>query len=73
MRRRSARAGSERFSRDARRLPYARTASDTCRIAHRPQNRERAEPIAQCGHVPHEEQPERVNAPLLDFLRGWAG
>ncbi|MDI9648688.1 hypothetical protein QM306_09610 [Burkholderia cenocepacia] len=33
----------------------------------------RAEPIAQCGHLPHEEQPERVNALLLDFLRGWAG
>nr|WP_249214423.1 alpha/beta hydrolase [Burkholderia cenocepacia] len=33
----------------------------------------RAEPIAQCGHLPHEEQPVRVNALLLDFLRGWAG
>ncbi|ACB94615.1 alpha/beta fold hydrolase [Beijerinckia indica] len=33
----------------------------------------RAEPIAQCGHLPHEEQPERVNKLLLEFLDGWAG
>ncbi|QBR01932.1 alpha/beta fold hydrolase [Paraburkholderia pallida] len=33
----------------------------------------RAEPIAQCGHLPQEEQPERVNALLLDFLKGWKG
>jgi pimeloyl-ACP methyl ester carboxylesterase len=31
----------------------------------------RTEAIAQCGHLPHEEQPEIVNALLLDFLRGW--
>lgn len=28
-------------------------------------------PIDQCGHLPQEEQPERVNAALLDFLDGW--
>lgn len=33
----------------------------------------RAEPIAQCGHLPQEEQPERVNALLLDFLEHWEG
>jgi haloacetate dehalogenase len=33
----------------------------------------RAEPIAQCGHLPQEEQPERVNALLLDFLETWKG
>nr|WP_249744971.1 hypothetical protein [Burkholderia pyrrocinia] len=33
----------------------------------------RAEPIAQCGHLPQEEQPERVNALLLDFLKQWEG
>nr|WP_244100477.1 alpha/beta hydrolase [Burkholderia ambifaria] len=33
----------------------------------------RAEPIAQCGHLPQEEQPERVNALLLDFLKSWEG
>ncbi|KAF1036574.1 MAG: Soluble epoxide hydrolase [Burkholderia lata] len=33
----------------------------------------RAEPIAHCGHLPQEEQPERVNALLLDFLGGWTG
>ncbi|MCA8061400.1 alpha/beta hydrolase [Burkholderia sp. AU38729] len=31
----------------------------------------RAEPISRCGHLPQEEQPERVNALLLDFLSGW--
>jgi haloacetate dehalogenase len=33
----------------------------------------RAEPISQCGHLPQEEQPERVNALLLDFLKDWRG
>ncbi|KKL36105.1 alpha/beta hydrolase [Burkholderia contaminans FFH2055] len=33
----------------------------------------RAEPISRCGHLPQEEQPERVNALLLDFLSGWTG
>ncbi|UXN66663.1 alpha/beta hydrolase (plasmid) [Phyllobacterium sp. A18/5-2] len=33
----------------------------------------RAEAIEQCGHLPHEEQPERVNGLLLEFLEGWAG
>ncbi|AOK12801.1 MULTISPECIES: alpha/beta fold hydrolase [Burkholderia] len=33
----------------------------------------RAEPIARCGHLPQEEQPERVNALLLEFLSGWTG
>ncbi|UPG83934.1 alpha/beta hydrolase [Luteibacter aegosomatis] len=33
----------------------------------------RAEPIAQCGHLPQEEQPEIVNGLLLDFLDGWNG
>jgi len=31
----------------------------------------RAEPIAHCGHLPQEEQPEKVNALLLDFLDPW--
>lgn len=29
--------------------------------------------IPECGHLPQEEQPEIVNAALLDFLQGWAG
>jgi haloacetate dehalogenase len=29
--------------------------------------------IPQCGHLPHEERPEEVNAALLDFLDGWNG
>jgi pimeloyl-ACP methyl ester carboxylesterase len=29
--------------------------------------------IDQCGHLPHEEQPEEVNRLLLDFLQGWQG
>ena len=29
-------------------------------------------PIPECGHLPQEEQPEQVNAALLDFLQGWA-
>jgi haloacetate dehalogenase len=33
----------------------------------------RAEPIAQCGHLPQEEQPDRVNELLLDFLSDWTG
>lgn len=33
----------------------------------------RAEPIAECGHLPQEEQPEIVNALLLEFLSGWNG
>lgn len=33
----------------------------------------RAVPIPECGHLPQEEQPERVNAELIDFLAGWAG
>jgi pimeloyl-ACP methyl ester carboxylesterase len=28
--------------------------------------------IAQCGHLPHEEQPEIVNRELLRFLDGWS-
>jgi haloacetate dehalogenase len=27
--------------------------------------------IPQCGHLPQEEQPERVNQELREFLRGW--
>jgi haloacetate dehalogenase len=30
-------------------------------------------PIEQCGHLPHEEQPDQVNQHLLDFLAGWNG
>jgi haloacetate dehalogenase len=33
----------------------------------------RAEPIAQCGHLPQEEQPDRVNELLPDFLSDWGG
>lgn len=33
----------------------------------------RTEAIEECGHLPHEEQPDRVNSLLLDFLAGWAG
>jgi pimeloyl-ACP methyl ester carboxylesterase len=33
----------------------------------------RAEAIEQCGHLPHEEQSERVNGLLLEFLTGWHG
>jgi len=29
--------------------------------------------IPQCGHLPQEEQPERVNRELRDFLQGWRG
>ncbi|OEZ99675.1 alpha/beta fold hydrolase [Duganella phyllosphaerae] len=29
--------------------------------------------IPQAGHLPQEEQPELVNAALLDFLAGWKG
>jgi haloacetate dehalogenase len=31
----------------------------------------RAVPIPECGHLPHEEQPVRVNELLLEFLEGW--
>ena len=31
----------------------------------------RAQGIDECGHLPQEEQPEKVNALLLDFLAGW--
>jgi haloacetate dehalogenase len=30
-------------------------------------------PIAQSGHLPHEEQPDAVNVALLDFLQPWQG
>lgn len=33
----------------------------------------RAVAIECCGHLPHEERPEAVNALLLDFLEGWKG
>lgn len=33
----------------------------------------RTHAIERAGHLPHEEQPERVNALLLDFLEGWKG
>ena len=33
----------------------------------------RAEVIDQCGHLPHEEQPARVNGLLLEFLETWTG
>src|SRR5260370_34474744 len=29
--------------------------------------------IPECGHLPQEEQPERVNQELREFLRGWGG
>jgi len=29
--------------------------------------------IPQCGHLPHEEQPDIVNNLLLEFLQGWQG
>jgi haloacetate dehalogenase len=29
--------------------------------------------ISQCGHLPHEEKPERVNAELIQFLDSWKG
>jgi haloacetate dehalogenase len=29
--------------------------------------------IPHCGHLPHEEQPDVVNAAILDFLKDWAG
>lgn len=28
----------------------------------------RVAPIERCGHLPHEEQPEKVTALILDFL-----
>jgi haloacetate dehalogenase len=27
--------------------------------------------LPQCGHLPHEEQPERVNEELFRFLEPW--
>lgn len=30
-------------------------------------------PIEQCGHLPQEEQPEKVNELLLNFLKTWRG
>jgi haloacetate dehalogenase len=33
----------------------------------------RAVPLPQCGHLPQEEQPEMVNAELLQFLKDWSG
>jgi haloacetate dehalogenase len=33
----------------------------------------RAVPIEQCGHLPHEEQPDVVNRLLNEFLQGWNG
>jgi haloacetate dehalogenase len=33
----------------------------------------RAEAIEQCGHLPHEEQPDRVNGLLLEFPADWRG
>jgi len=33
----------------------------------------RAEPIAHRGHLPQEEQPERVYELLVNLLRGWTG
>jgi haloacetate dehalogenase len=29
--------------------------------------------IPHCGYLPHEEQPDMVNAVILDFLRDWTG
>ena len=29
--------------------------------------------IPRCGHLPHEERPDEVNALLVDFLEGWNG
>jgi haloacetate dehalogenase len=33
----------------------------------------RAVAIQDCGHLPHEEQPDEVNRLLVEFLEGWAG
>jgi haloacetate dehalogenase len=33
----------------------------------------RAEAIERCGHLPHEEQPEKVNGLLIEFLETWRG
>ena len=33
----------------------------------------RTRAIPRCGHLPHEERPDEVNAALLDFLQGWEG
>jgi haloacetate dehalogenase len=29
--------------------------------------------IPQCGHLPHEEQPDVVNEAILEFLKDWTG
>ncbi|MFM0060879.1 hypothetical protein PQR64_35215 [Paraburkholderia phytofirmans] len=31
----------------------------------------RAEPFAQCGHLPQEEKPDRLNDLRVDFMHGW--
>lgn len=33
----------------------------------------RTRAVDRCGHLPHEEQPDVVNAELLSFLDGWSG
>eukprot|EP01050_Picozoa_sp_SAG11_P016420 SAG11_NODE_2241_length_3644_cov_4.619182_2_plen_274_part_00 len=33
----------------------------------------KAVPLPECGHLPQEEQPELVNAELLEFLQDWRG
>jgi pimeloyl-ACP methyl ester carboxylesterase len=33
----------------------------------------RAEAIEECGHLTHEEQPDRVNGLLPEFLADWRG
>jgi haloacetate dehalogenase len=33
----------------------------------------RAIAIQQCGHLPHKERRDQVNAALLDFLKRWQG
>jgi pimeloyl-ACP methyl ester carboxylesterase len=27
--------------------------------------------IPECGHLPHEEKPGKINRLLIDFLAGW--
>jgi haloacetate dehalogenase len=41
---------------------WAEMADDLC-----------AEAIEQCGHLRHEEQPEKVNGLLIEFLEAWRG
>ncbi len=33
----------------------------------------RAVLLPECGHLPQEEQPELVNAELLEYLKDWQG